>query len=106
MSQDDGGLDPDAADAFTEQARALLAAHDKRSDGITQGASTLLGFLGVLLALLAGASGLGKHDVHYGGWSKLLIVLTLVLLLLSAGSCLMVLNLHVVSVKGLSGSRQ
>ncbi len=98
MSTEERDFDPGEADAFTEQARWLIALHDKRSETIGQRSATLLGFLGVLLALLSSVGGLSRNDVTYGLSSKTLLLATPISLFASASCCLKVLSLRPVSV--------
>jgi hypothetical protein len=53
-SPTDGGSRYNAAalDAFLEQARTMAAWHEARADAFERKASTLLGFVGVILVLL------------------------------------------------------
>ena len=56
----------DSAD-FIEQARWLLEWHNKRSEAFTTRAVAVLGFVGVILALLL--QGAGLDDISASGWT-------------------------------------
>jgi hypothetical protein len=56
----------DSAD-FIEQARWLLEWHNKRSEAFTTRAVAVLGFVGVVLALLL--QGAGLDDIKASGWT-------------------------------------
>lgn len=70
---DDGSIE------FLEQARWLLEWHNKRSEAITTRATALLGFVGVVLALLLQGSSIGGIEPRW--WTWLLLVTSLVGLL-------------------------
>ena len=71
---------------FTEQARWLFAYHESRGESLYTRAVALLGFVGVILALLLGA-GLPK-GVEATCPIKVLFVLTVGALLVTSGCCL------------------
>ena len=73
--------DNDSAD-FIEQARWLLGWHNARSEAFTTRAVALLGFVGVILALLLQGSGLKGIDPSRWTWTFL--VSAVLALLLSA----------------------
>jgi hypothetical protein len=73
--------DNDSAE-FIEQARWLLGWHNARSEAFTTRAVALLGFVGVILALLLQGSGLKGIDPSRWTWS--LLVSSVLALLLSA----------------------
>lgn len=99
-SRPDGtALDPAEAQAFTDQARWLHASHDRRSEIIGQRAANLLGFTGVITALMPAAIGLGKGHVRYAWPIKITAVTVLVLLIVTAATCLRVLALRQASVQ-------
>lgn len=65
----------DGSAEFLEQARWLLEWHNKRSEAITTRATALLGFVGVVLALLLQGSRIGGIDPQW--WTWLLLVASL-----------------------------
>ena len=73
--------DNDSAD-FIEQARWLLGWHNARSEAFTTRAVALLGFVGVILALLLQGSGLKGIDPSRWTWT--LLVTSVLALLFSA----------------------
>ena len=77
--------DHDSAD-FIEQARWLLGWHNARSEAFTTRAVALLGFVGVILALLLQGSGLKGIDPSRWTWTFL--VSSVLALLLSASFAL------------------
>jgi hypothetical protein len=91
-------LDSDEAQAFTEQARWLHAYHDKRSETIGLRAATVLGFVGLVSALLPPGLVLGKGKIDYTTGVRANVVAVLVLLLLAAGCCLRTLALRKATV--------
>jgi hypothetical protein len=80
----------DETEAFTSQARWLLEWHNKRSDGFESRAVAILGFSGVILALLPTGLGLSKGLKLTSGIKYALFV-TAALLLVTAICCVMVL---------------
>lgn len=92
-------LDPNEAQAFTEQARWLHAFHDRRSEVIGQRAANLLGFTGVITALMPAVIGLGKDHVRYTLPIKITAVSELILLVVTAAMCLRVLALRRSSIQ-------
>jgi hypothetical protein len=74
-------------DAFLEHARAMAAWHEARADAFERKASTLLGFVGVILVLLPSLrSPIAKAD---GQWVRtLLVVLAIVAAVLLASAAL------------------
>lgn len=95
----------DAAEvqAFTEHGRWLLALHDKRSENLSQRATTLLGFIAATTALLPAGFTLGKNAIDFTIPVKANVVLVLVLLVVAAGLCLRTLAVRKASVP--SGAR-
>jgi hypothetical protein len=77
-------------EAFTAQARWLLEWHNKRSDGFESRAVAILGFSGVILALLPAGLGLSKGLKLTSG-IKAALFLTAALLLVTAVCCVIVL---------------
>lgn len=77
-------------DAFSQQARWLLEWHNKRSDGFATRSVAILGFDGVILALLPrGLDPRGGIEVTLG--LKTTLILTAALLFMTAAFCLLVL---------------
>ncbi|MDP9417172.1 MAG: hypothetical protein M3P48_04925 [Actinomycetota bacterium] len=81
-------LDPAQAQAFSEHARWLHDYHEKRSDRLGQRAATLLGFAGVVAALLPAGFTLGKDNIDFTLPVRTALVAALVLLVLSGGCSL------------------
>lgn len=80
----------DEIDAFNEQARWLLEWHNKRTDGFSTRSVALLGFTGVILALLPRGLDLdGRIDATLG--IRIALIATAALLLCTAAFCLLVL---------------
>jgi hypothetical protein len=77
-------------EAFTAQARWLLEWHNKRSDGFESRAVAILGFSGVILALLPAGLSLSKGLKLTSGIKDALF-LTAALLLVTAVCCVIVL---------------
>ena len=82
-------MDTGEVEAFTVQARWLLDWHNKRNDGFATRSVAILGFTGVILALLPRgldpASGL-----HVTAGIRWTLIATTVFLLLTAAWCLLV----------------
>ncbi|MGB3763304.1 MAG: hypothetical protein WA966_08775 [Ornithinimicrobium sp.] len=74
----------DESSEFVQQARWLLEWHDRRGEAITTRATAVLGFVGVVLALLLQAA--QQEGFQPRWWTWVAIVITL-LLLLTAGIC-------------------
>lgn len=89
-------LDVGEVGAFTEQARWLLDFHNKRSDSVAQKAIALLGFIGVILALVPAGLTLGK-GFRATPAIKTELCVCVVFLLVAGFSCLRVLSLRKVS---------
>jgi hypothetical protein len=83
-----------ALDTFLEHARAMAAWHEARADAFERKASTLLGFIGVILVLLPGLRTpiAGAHGHHMRMALVGLAVTAAVLLTLAALSAAMVLK--------------
>jgi hypothetical protein len=83
-----------ALDTFLEHARAMAAWHEARADAFERKASTLLGFIGVILVLLPGlrTSIAGAHGHRMRMFLVALAVGAAVLLALAAVSAAMVLK--------------
>lgn len=77
----------DGSSEFLQQARWLLEWHDRRGEAITTRATAVLGFVGVVLALLLQAAQQDGFQPRW--WTWVAIVITL-LLLLTAGICAVV----------------
>lgn len=75
---------------FIEQARWLLEYHDRRSESVSTRAVALLGFAGVVLALLLQAR--LPDRVVVTGCIKTLFVVTVAAVLVTAGLCVYVLT--------------
>ncbi|WP_412903689.1 hypothetical protein [Aeromicrobium sp. 179-A 4D2 NHS] len=71
----------DDSEVFIEQARWLLEWHNRRSEAFTTRAVALLGFVGVVLALLL--QGAGLDGVRASSWTWGFLAASLVALLLS-----------------------
>lgn len=80
----------DAAEvqAFTEQAKWLLGHHDKRSETLSQRATTLLGFVSATTALLPAGFALGRNAIDFTTAVRVNVVFILLLLVTAAGCCL------------------
>lgn len=82
----------DEMKAFTEQARWLLDYHNRRADGISARAVALLGFTGVILALIPTALALPERfNPSAGLWT--LLAVTTAGLVATAVLCLLALSL-------------
>lgn len=90
--------DPDEVKAFTEYARWLHAYHDKRSDVISQRATTILGFAGITTTLLLGGVNLGKDSIRYTWPVRINIVVVLVSVFATAFFCIQTLTLRTATV--------
>lgn len=83
----------DEIDAFNDQARWLLEWHNKRNDGFSARSVALLGFTGVILALLP--RGLDLDDrIEVTAGIRVALIATAALLLCAAAFCLLVLAPH------------
>ncbi len=98
-------LDPAEAQAFSEHARWLHDYHEKRSDRLGQRAATLLGFAGVVAALLPAGFTLGKDDIDFTLWVRTVVV-ALVLLVLSAGCSLKTIAVRKATVQDVEQLRR
>lgn len=80
--------DPAELQAFIDQARWLHGYHEGRSS--TQGTrgGVLLGFVGVMVALLPTGFTLAKGRIKFTGWIELNVVVALVLLVAAGVCCL------------------
>lgn len=83
-------VEESAIKAFQDQARWLLEWHNKRNDGFATRSVALLGFTGVILALLPRGLDL-NGGVQATGGVRACLVVTAAFLLLTAGFCLLVL---------------
>lgn len=77
-------------DAFAAHARWLLEWHNKRNDGFATRSVAVLGFTGVILALLPRGLDL-SGPLHMTGGIRACLIATAVFLLLTAAFCLLVL---------------
>ena len=75
--------DHDESAAFTEQARWLIEQHNNRSEAFTTRAVALLGFEGVILALLL--QGAGLDGMTASGWTWTWLLLTIAALTRQGG---------------------
>lgn len=89
---------------FTEQARWLFEYHDGRSESLCTRAVALIGFVGVILALLLSAGLPGGVKVTWP--IKLLFVVTLSMLLLTSACCLATLMTRELNVPGVEQLRE
>lgn len=89
---------------FTEQARWLITYHDNRGESLCNRAVALLGFVGVILALLLSSGLPAEVDVNCG--VKLLFVLTTAALLITSGCCLATLKGREVQSPGVEQVRE
>lgn len=87
---DKGQDNPDEILQFIEQARWLLDFHDRRSESLTGRAVALLGFVGVILALIVGL-GL-PEDVDPTRGMIVMYALAIGFLVATAGFCIAVLS--------------
>lgn len=88
---------------FTEQARWLITYHDNRSESLCNRAVALLGFVGVILALLLG-SGL-PSGVEENRGIQIFFVVTVSLLLITSGCCLATLKSRTLQSPGVDQVR-
>lgn len=95
--------DPAEVQTFTDHGRWLLGLHDKRSENLSQRATTLLGFIAATTALLPAGFTLGKNAIDFTIPIRVNVVLVLVLLVVAAGFCLRTLAVRKASVP--SGTR-
>lgn len=95
--------DNDSAD-FIEQARWLLEWHNARSEALTTRAVALLGFVGVILALLLQGSGLKGIDPSRWTWA--LLVASVFALLISATFALRTISPQVTAMPKVSQLRE
>lgn len=73
---------------------------------IAQRTASLLGFVGVVTALMPAAIGLGKGHVRYTWPIKITLVIVLVVLTVAAVLCLRVLSLRDVSIQNVGQLRR
>lgn len=78
--------DHDESAEFTEQTRWLIEQHNARSEAFTTRAVALLGFEGVILALLL--QGAGMDGMKASAWTWIWLALTVAPLFISACLCL------------------
>jgi|GEM_PF-2586329 len=91
-------------EAFAEQSRWLIEYHDRRGESLSSRAVALMGFCGVILALL------GRGDLPKGAsanaWVTVAAALTVGLLVLTAYFCLRTLLPGTASAPGVDELRQ
>lgn len=89
---------------LVEQARWLLDYHNRRNDSLGQRAVALLGFTGVVLALVPTALTV-PDDLKTSRWLYASLYATLAALLVTAGLCLMALGTKRTGAPAISGLR-
>lgn len=89
----------DEIKAFTEQGRWLLEYHNKRNDGIAERAVAMLGFTGVILALIPTALAL-PTKIHHTAGLWIALITTVVGLLATAFLCLIALRIRRTATPG------
>ncbi len=99
-----GTPDESEADRYTEHARWILSYHDSRSESFMTRAVALLGFDGVILALLLGS---GVPDgVHVDWWIKVPFTVTTAALVGVSYFCLATLKTRELKVPGVDRARE
>jgi len=96
--------DADEIERFTEQAKWLFAYHESRGESLYTRAVALLGFVGVMLALLLGADLPKGVDVTCP--IKVTFVATVVSLLMTGGCCLLAFKTRDSKVPSVSQLRE
>lgn len=92
----------DSAD-FIEQARWLLEWHNKRSEAFTTRAVAVLGFVGVVLALLL--QGAGLNGIKATGWTWTFLGASLLSLLISGLLAVLTITPHPTAVPSVAQLR-
>lgn len=88
MLRDTDAMDTVGLQAFIDQVRWVIAAHDKRSELFGQRAATVLGFDGVIMSVLVAGFALIKNDVEFTCPFLVNAVAVVVLPVVSAVVCL------------------
>jgi hypothetical protein len=101
-----GDVPPRSDDSlvFAEQARWLLQWHNARSESLASRAVAVLGFDGVIMALLL--QGFGLKGLHATAWVWILLIATALLLLTSAGFAVATILPHKVAMPQVQNLRQ
>jgi hypothetical protein len=80
--------DPVEVQAFIDQARWLHGYHESRSSTLGTRGGVLLGFVGVMVALMPTGFTFAKGRIKFTGWIEFNVVVALVLLVVAGACCL------------------